>query len=162
MAKIYLFGSFSLNSVAGLENILLGLYQQGHEFIVSDGKGADSAFHMSLSRIGALDRTTVYAVNKAYCNNYGIKERIFNTILDEANKQLHIVDKESGQVVKVIENIEKLEELDGNQEYKDFRDKLMMDECAIAICAWKDESKREFNRIKSLSIKNKPCYTYKF
>ena len=90
MAKIYLFGSFSLNSVAGLENILLGLYQQGHEFIVSDGKGADSAFHMSLSRIGALDRTTVYAVNKAYCNNYGIKERIFNILCNISNTKIKI------------------------------------------------------------------------
>lgn len=162
MAKIYLFGSASLGSVAGLENVLLQLYQQGHEFIVGDGKGADSAFQISLSRIGAADKATVYAMNYAYNNRYKLPEKIFNTMIDTSTKQANIVDKSTNQVVKVIDGIENPEDLDGNQEYIEFKDKFMMDECAIAICAWDGDSKREFRRIQLLGIKNKPCYTYKF
>ena len=162
MAKIYLFGSSSISSVAGLENILLGLLQQGHEFIVADGKGADSAYHISLSRIGASDKTTVYAMNNAYNNKYKFKERLFGTVVDVANKQANIIDKETNVVLKTIDGIVEPEDLEGNQELVEFKDKFMMDECAIAICAWDGESKREFKRIQLLGIKNKPCYTYRF
>lgn len=162
MAKIYLFGSASLNSVAGLEQILLGLMEQGHEFIVADGRGADSAYHMSLSRIGALDKTTLYVMNKTYNNKYDIKTKVIKTVIDSDKKEAYMIDEATEEVLGTIEGIESLEDLDGNQQYIEFRDRLMMNDCAIAICAWNGESKRELRRIQLLNIKNKPCYNYKF
>ena len=162
MAKIYLFGSASLNSVAGLENILLSLLEQGHEFIVADGRGADSAFHLSLSRIGALDKTTLYVMNRTFNNKYDLKTKLIKTVIDSEKKEAHMIDSNTDEVLGIIEGIEQVEDLDGNQQYIEFRDKLMMDECAIGICAWAGDSKREFKRIQLMGIKNKPCYTYKF
>lgn len=162
MAKVYLFGSASLNSVAGLENILLELMNQGHEFIVADGKGADSAYHMSLSRIGAVDKATIYSMKKSYNNKYDIKERNFNVTFDEANRQAAILDATTQEVLKVIDDVNAIEDLPGDTRYIEFKDRLMMDDCAIAICAWDGSSKREFHRIQLMGIKNKPCYVYKF
>lgn len=162
MAKVYLFGSASLNSVAGLESILQSLMEQGHEFIVADGRGADSAFHLSLSRIGALDKTTLYIMNRTFNNKYDLKTRVIKTSIDAEKKEAYLLDGNTNEVIGTIEGIEQIEDLDGNQQYSEFRDRLMMDECAIGICAWAGDSKREFKRIQLMGIKNKPCYTYKF
>jgi hypothetical protein len=162
MANVYLFGSASITSVSSLEPILEGLLNQGHEFILADGRGADSAFHLSLSRIGALDHTTLYVMNNTYNNKFDIKEKVLNTVVDTAFKKALIVDKETGNTLQVIDGIEKPEDLVGNQEYSEARDKILMRDCAIAICAWDQNSKREFRRIQLLGIKNKPCYTYSF
>lgn len=163
MAKIFVFGSSNIKLVSPeIENILLSLYNQGHEFIIGDGKGLDSALNMSLSRIGALERTTVYAMDRAKNNMYGAKERIFSTYYDQNNKIVSIVDKDTNNVLKEIENIEDLESISGEKQYYEFKDRLMLDECAIAICLWDGESKREFKCIQLMSIKNKPCYVYKF
>lgn len=162
MAKIFVFGSTSIKLITPeIEQILLGLYNQGHEFIIGDNKGADSALNMSLSRVGALDRTTVYAMDRARNNLYGAKERIFNTYHDESTQIASIIDKDTQEVLKNIENIANIEDIPGDKQYYEFKDRLMMDECAIAICLWDGESKREFHCIQLLGIKNKPCYVYR-
>ena len=162
MAKIYLFGSASIKSITGqVEQIMQGWLQQGHEFIVADGRGADSAFHMSLSRIGARDKATVYVMDNVYNNKFGLQTKIFSTAYNTDDKQIIITDKETGDVIKVIEDVEQIEDVAVNRDYTEFRDKHMMDECAAALCMWDGESKREFHRMQLLGIKNKPCYTYK-
>lgn len=163
MAKIMLFGSSGLNSVSqNIEEALLSLYNQGHEFIVGDCKGADAAFQMSLSRIGALERTTVYCMDKSRNNKYGAKEKVFLTAYDENTKIATIYDKDTSEIMLQIENISDVKDILGTREYYEFKDRKMIDECAIGICMWDGNSKGTMHNIQLLGIKDKPCYTYKF
>lgn len=162
MAKIFIFGSSSIKTIPyEIEQYILGLYSQGHEFIIGDNKGVDSAVNMILSRVGAIEKTTVYAMDRARNNPFGAKERIFNVYHDENRKVASIVDKDTNQIMKEIEDIENVEDIPGNKQYYEFKDRLMMDECAIAMCIWDGESKRELHCIQLMNIKEKPCYVYK-
>lgn len=162
MAKIYLFGNTNLSIIPyEMEQGILKLATEGHEFIVGDAKGTDSSLHMILSRLGAICNTTVYAMDAARNNKYKAKERIFNVSFNKDAKTAIIFDKNTEEELLVMDNVENAEDINGDRRYYEFKDKLMVDECAIAMCLWDGESKREFHIIQLLGMRNKPCYVYK-
>lgn len=168
MANILLFGGTTVTVVPqNITNWLETYLAQGHNFIVGDRKGADTAFHRALSSVGALDRTTLYCMDKTYNNVYEIKEKIYTTYYNE-EKQLASIfvqgDKEgtitSAEPVFEIEDIKKEQDIPLDRRWYEFRDKQMIRECDMAICLW-DESKTINHMIQFLNILDKPCHVIK-
>lgn len=167
MAKIMLFGSATITGVP--QNIVDWLYQytqQGHEFIVGDTKGADTAFHKALSSVGAVDRTTIYSMGDPRNNVYGMKTRIFDTYYDETNKMVTVTlrekEKEPNFQDIIIEDVKQEIDIANNRQWYELRDRQMINDCDMAICLWDGETKNTFNNIQLLGIKNKMCHTIKF
>lgn len=165
MAKIMLFGTTKVSVVPyELEQGLAKLAAEGHEFIIGDSNGAETSIQMSLSRIGAINQTTIYAMDRVRSNKFKAKERIFKVAYDEESKTASIFDANTEEVLETLDNVEQVIDIPGDKRYYEFRDRLMVDECAIAMCLWNGDvskCKREFHIIQLLGIHNKPCYTYK-
>jgi len=160
MANILLFGSHELYALPSVLSDWIQQYaQQGHSFIVGDRKGADSAFHKMLSSLG-VQNVTIYAMDKAKNNTYEFPERQFVTTYDNSTKVVEIVDKNTESVVYTIENVEKEMDIPGNRQWYEFRDKQMINDCDIALCAYFGESKTVDHMIQILNLLNKPCYTF--
>lgn len=162
MAKIYLFGNTNLNIIPHeMEQGIAKLAAEGHEFIIGDAKGTDSSLHIILSRLGVISNVTIYGMDRTRNNRYKAKERIFNVSFDDEAKTASIFDKNTEEVLLTMDNVAEAEDISGDRRYYEFKDKLMVDECAIAMCLWDGESKREFHIIQLLGMRNKPCYVYK-
>ncbi len=132
--KVMLFGSIELATIPkNVEEHLVKIVEQtggNVEFLVGDASGIDSAFHLTLSRIGAKDKTTLYCMNFPRNNNYDLKTRV----IDGGN-------------------------LAGRELYE-VKDKQMADDCDFAICVWNGISKGTFNNINILKARNKSVYVY--
>ena len=161
-----IFGSYN---VPGLPQDIVGWLlqykEQGHEFIVGDNKGFECSVHKTLSSIGAIDQSTIYCMGEPKNNSYGIKAKIFDTFFDEDSKSVLISarDKSSEDTSEdfVINGVEKEEDIIYNRDWYEFRDRQMIEDCAMAICLWDGETKNTFNNIQLLGIKNKPCHVIK-
>lgn len=169
MAKIMLFGSSTI--VAVPQNIVDWLYQytqQGHEFIVGDCKGADTAFHKALSSVGASDKSTIYCMGNPRNNIYEFKTRIFDTYYDSDKKQVEVVLRgtNEGEVDEsfepiIIEGVAKEIDIQNTRQWYELKDRQMINDCDMAIALWNGESKGTMHCIQLLGIYNKPCYTIK-
>lgn len=163
MAKIMLFGSSTLSTIPPEVEVWLTSYlQQGHEFIVGDRKGTDTAFHMLLSRIGALDNTTLYCMDSVKNNAYNIKSRVFLTSYDESKEQAYIFEEGHEDDAFVIEDVKKDIDIPNNRHWYEYRDRKMIEECSMAIALWDKSSKGTLNNIQLLNIKSIPCYTFTY
>ena len=171
MAKILLLGA---PGIVGVPNEVLGWIsayaQQGHEFIMGDTKTGDARMYKAISSLGLTDRTTIYTMNSVIENKYDLKVRQFDTLYDADLKKVYIIEHTStdstnndNNVLLEIDNIEKEMDIEHNSEWYSFRDKRLMEECALAILILnKDEPlvKRVQSLIMSMNIRNKPCYTF--
>lgn len=156
-----LFGSSSVYGVPSEVLSWLREYTaQGHEFIVGDGKGADSCFHKALSSIGAIDNTTIYCMDSAKNNNYDIKVKSFLTSYDNNAKRVTITASDNSIEPFIINGIEKEMDIQHNRQWYEFRDRQMITDCDIAIGLWDGESKTDMRIIQLMNINNKPCYTF--
>jgi hypothetical protein len=161
MAKIMLFGA---SSIFGVPNDVLAWLQeytkQGHEFIVGDRKGSDSAFHKALSSIGAAQQTTIYCMDYAKNNTYDLKTKTFVTSYNEETQQARVESKDGSVEPFIIDSVEKEMDIPYNRQWYEFRDRQMINDCDIAIGLWDGESKTAMHIIQLLNIKEKPCYTF--
>lgn len=160
MAKIFLFGSHDVYGVPG--DVLTWLQEytnQGHEFIVGDGRGADSSFHKALSSVGASN-VTIYAMDSARNNLYDFPVKKFVTSYDETSKQVSISAEDNSIVPFVIYDVEKAMDIPVNRQWYEFRDRQLISDCDIAIGLWNGESKAALHIIQLLNIYNKPVYTF--
>lgn len=160
MAKIFLFGSYDVYGVPGEVIAWLQEYtNQGHEFIVGDGKGADTAFHKALSSVGA-DKVTIYAMDSARNNLYEFPVKSFLTSYDEVSKQVAITAADNSIEPFIIDDIAKAQDIPVNRQWYEFRDRQLISDCDIAIGLWNGESKTALHIIQLLNIYNKPVYTF--
>lgn len=160
MAKIMLFGSSTIYGVP--QQVIEWLEQytaQGHEFIVGDCKGADTAFHKALSSVGA-DKVTIYCMDSARNNTYGYNVKSFLTGYNEEDKQVEIVANDNSIEPYVIDGVEKQLDIPHNRQWYEFKDRQMINDCDMAIGLWDGQSKGTFHVIQLMNIKNKPCYTF--
>ena len=160
MANILLFGSHEVYALpAEIANWLAQYSAQGHTFIVGDRKGADAAFHKMLSSVGAQN-VIIYSMDKAKSNVYEFPEREFSTTYDPTSGIVEVIDKNTQTVMHTIEGIKKEMDIPVNREWYEFRDKQMIKDCDMAICAYFGESKTVDHMIQILNLMNKPCYTF--
>lgn len=162
MHKVFLFGSMSIGGIpTDVRNQLEGILKQTNgdvEFIVGDAPGVDSAFHKILACIGASDKSTIYCMDSARNNKFGLREKVFNT---EYNAELGYIDiKHNGQAVERIEGIKKIEDIKFNRNYYEFKDKQMRNDCTFAICIWDRKSKGTSTNINMLKARGKYVYIY--
>lgn len=160
MGKIFLFGSYDVYGVPS--NVLDWLQEyvrQGHEFIVGDGKGADSAFHKALSSVGA-DKVTIYAMDSARNNVYDFPVKSFITSFDEEAKQVAISATDNSVEPFIIDDVEKAQDIPLNRQWYEYKDRQLISDCDIAIGLWNGESKTALHIIQLLNIYNKPVYTF--
>lgn len=161
MAKIMLFGSSTIFGVpADVIEWIRQYSAQGHEFIVGDCKGADTAFQKVLSSVGA-SRVTIYCMDEARNNLYDFPVKSFITGYNEETKQVEIVAKDGSTEPFVIDGVEKAMDIPHNRQWYEFKDRFMIDECTMAIALWDGKSKGTLHNIQLMNIKNKPCYTFK-
>lgn len=160
MGKIFLFGSYDVYGVpSNVIDWLQEYVRQGHEFIVGDGKGADSAFHKALSSVGA-DKVTIYAMDSARNNVYDFPVKSFITSFNEEAKQVTISATDNSVEPFVIDDVEKAQDIPLNRQWYEFRDRQLISDCDIAIGLWNGESKTALHIIQLLNIYNKPVYTF--
>lgn len=160
MSKIFLFGSYDVYGVpSNVIDWLQEYVRQGHEFIVGDGKGADSAFHKALSSVGA-DKVTIYAMDSARNNVYDFPVKSFITSFNEEAKQVTISATDNSVEPFVIDGVEKAQDIPLNRQWYEFRDRQLISDCDIAIGLWNGESKTALHIIQLLNIYNKPVYTF--
>lgn len=159
MAKILIFGT---SSIGGVPEEIVGWLRvylsQGHEFIVGDKKGLDCALHRALSSVGAIDKSTIYCMDKPNNNLYDLKTKCFKTYYDETNKRVIITDESQDAEEFVIEDVEKEMDIPLNRQWYEYRDRQMIDDCDMAICLYGGENKTVMHMIQLLNIKNKPCH----
>lgn len=160
MGKIFLFGSYDVYGVPSEVLAWLSEYtNQGHEFIVGDNKGADTAFHKALSSVGA-SKVTIYAMGSARNNLYDFPVKNFLTSYDEGQKQAVITASDNSMEPFIIEDVEKEQDVQFNRQWYEFKDRRMIDDCDIAIGLWNGESKTALHIIQLLNIHNKSVYTF--
>lgn len=160
MGNIMLFGSHTIFGIPQEVISWLQAYnEQGHKFIVGDGKGSDSAFHKALSSIGAKN-VEIYAMDSARNNTYEYPVKSFITHYNEATKQAEISASDNSIEPLVIKGIEKAMDIPHNRQWYEFRDRQLINDCSIAIGLWDGDSKSTSHIIQLLNIYNKPCYTF--
>ena len=169
MGRILLFGSVNLNAIpADIIDWLVTYNSQGHEFIMASHRGADSAFHKTLSSIGALDRSTIYCMDKPTNNRYDLKCKVFKTFYNEEDKRADIVLMQGLDSEEIDESFEPLTllhienqiDIQNNKQYIEFVDRQLIKDCDIAIGLWDNDNNRVSNMINLLNIYGKPCYTF--
>lgn len=133
--KILLFGSRDISyipsTVAAQLEQLMNHGKGTVEFIVGDNAGIDSAFHYTLSKIGARSKTTIYGIDYIKNNKFDFNTRIF-----------------------------KSEDYEYEDDMYKFKDRQMADDCDIAIVLWDGKSKSVMNRIMLLNMRNKKVYQF--
>ena len=159
MGQIMLFGS---HSICGIPTEVMAWIQQytnqGHKFLIGDGKGVESALHRALSSVGAT--VTIYAMDDARNNTYEFPVKSFNTFYDEEAKTVTISASDNSIEPFTIENVEKAMDIPHNRQWYEFRDRQMIKDCDIAIGLWDGETKATSHIIQLLNIYNKPCYVF--
>lgn len=162
MANILLFGSYNIQGVPSNVTAWLEEYaRQGHTFIVGDGRGLDSAYHKTLSSIGATN-VKIYAMDNARHNIYDFPVERFLTAYDEQSKQATIYSESTNEVLEVIDNVVKVQDIQITRQWYEFRDKKMIQDCDMAICLFDGENKTALHMIQLMNIYNKPVYTFTF
>lgn len=160
MAKIMLFGS---GGIAGIpQDVMIWLKEyttQGHEFIVGDKKGCDSAFHKALSSVGATN-VTIYCMDSPKNNTYEHPAKCFTTYYDESKQEVTIQSNDNTTEPYIISGVEKEMDIPNNREWYEFRDKQLIRDCDIAIGIWDGENKTTTHIAQLLGIYNKPCYMF--
>ena len=161
MAKIFLIASQGIKDVNCEVKTWMQQYAaQGHELIFGDTK-ADANFHRVASALGIKNSCTIYAMDNASNNSFGIKERIFDTYYDEETKKARIVDRDTNNVMLEMNDVADETVIRSSDAWYKFKDKLMMDECAMAIIVvpnGQPYTKRVNGIIQRLSVYNKPRY----
>lgn len=161
MAKIMLFGSSNIFGVTSETLRWLNEYnRQGHEFIVGDLKGSDTAFQKALASIGAMDNTTIYCMDYARNNIYGFRERRFLTSYNPDEKIAKITADDKSIEPYIIEGVDREADIAINRSWYEFRDRQMISDCSVAIGLYDGESNKVIQIIRLLNIKNKQCYTF--
>lgn len=161
MGKILLMASSNAGYVpADALQAIANLTAQGHELIMVDNKTNSNLWHMTLSRMGIINKTTIYNVGNILYNKFDAKEKVFETVYDADTKTAAIIDKENNTEELVETNIE-LEDFIASKEFTEFKIKKLIKDCDIAICIWDGENKTVFRYIQLLGIHNKPCYSYR-
>lgn len=160
MAKIFLFGSYDIFGVPQeVINWLDAYNKQGHEFIVGDSKGADASFHKALSSVGA-NKVTIYGMDYVQNNSYDFPTKIFVTEYDEESKEVTIKATDDSVEPKVIEGVQKAMDIPHTREWYEFKDRLMISECDIAICLYDGSTKSTMHNIQLMNMMGKNCYTF--
>lgn len=139
--KVFLFGSSSIGAIPQVvEDHLYKIIEQSGgkvRFIVGDCGGADAAFHLSLSRVGASKLSTIYCMNFARNNKFDFETKVFEGLDDEGKP------------------------LVGRELYA-IKDKHMIEDCDFAIALWDKNTRGTFSNINILKAKGKPVYVYTF
>lgn len=161
MAKIMLLATSGVNGVPSeISNWLTTYASQGHEFITGDGKTTDGNFHKELAKLGLIDKSTIYCMDKPKSNVYELKVRSFTTSYNEETKQVIINDSNSTEEMLVIEGVEKEMDIPYNRDWYEFRDRQMVRDCDIGIIIMGTDSKAVNTVIRMMNILGKPCYTF--
>lgn len=134
MKKVYLFGSSILSNIPNtvVEHISNIIKQTNGdvEFLIGDNNSSDTAFHKALSSIGATEKGTIICYDYPKNNKYGLKARPISS------EGVDVKDKYSA------------------------KDRLIADECDFAIAIYDGSSKRTFDIINKLKIRNKYVFVY--
>jgi len=162
MTKIFLFGSRDVYSIPkSIEDQLYELLQTNPnlQFIVGDAAGVDSAFHKTLSAIGARSKATIYCMDTIRNNQFDLPVRVFKSELDVENKKAIVKNEITGDEI-VFDEVEKPEDYIYTRQYYAFKDKQMISECDMAIAVWDTKSRGTFTNINILKAQNKPVYVF--
>lgn len=163
MANILLFGVTS-----GITDIPTSIVKwleeynvQGHKFILGNKKGADTAFHRALSRIGAVENSTLYVMNTSQLinNTYNIKTKTFYPKYNADEKSVRICDID-GETLLKVEGVQKEEDIGITREVYEFKDRQLINDCDIAIGIYDGQNKTVMKIIQLVNIMDKPCYLF--
>jgi hypothetical protein len=161
MAKIYLFGSHTIYGIPGeIVEWLREYTRQGHEFILSDKKGADEAFHRALSSVGAHN-VKIYSLGEVKSNKYDFPVKKFNTFFDEETHKVFVVAEDNDEEQYEVCSVDKEMDIAVNKDWRAFRDRQLVKDCDMAICLWDGETKNTLETIKLLNIYDKICHMVK-
>lgn len=154
MAKIHVFGNASSIPQEVVDWIYLSAYY-GNEFLIGDRKGFDKELYMCLSRIGALNNTTLYCMGNIRNDVKHDKVKMYNTVYDEQNKIAYV--KHEDEVVAEFEDTEKEGDWFKDRRWCEFLDKKMAEDCDVALCVRQDNGDDNImnHMIQMLSIRNK-------
>ena len=159
MGKIMLFGSTDVYTVPHeVKKAIEDFAKAGWEFIIGSRNGAEAALHKELSALGARENTTILGLDEIYNNKWDLNEYIYKSVYDEESKTCYIVDENEEPIHQF--KVPNIISIPSSPDYFTFLSKVMMDACDFAICIWNGESKAELNNIRTLGIKNKPCYRF--
>lgn len=162
MHKVFLFGSRDVYVIpqevqAHLEEIIKQT-NGDVKFIVGDANGVDSAFHKTLSAIGARTKSEIYCMDTPRNNKWELPLRVFKSAYDP-DKQIVTLTGE-GITDTIIDNVTKPEDVTHNRLYYEFKDRMMREDCTFAICIWDRKSKGTYTNINVLKAQNKFVYIY--
>ena len=129
--KVALLGSYSIATVPSAIQQQLESLPADTEFIVGDSNGVDASYHMTLSRIGASRRSTIYCLDYAKSNRFDLPTKIFSS-----------------------------QDLDDKEKYE-YRDKQMCADCDAAVVLWDGKTNGTFKCITLLKANDKPVYIMK-
>ena len=163
MAKIFLLGAQGVTDLPQtVVDWVYAYHQQGHQFIVGDTHG-DSNFHRLLSSIGAAGTSEIYCMDSPTVNKFNLPVKSFSTSYDEETKTAVITASDNSIEPVAIEGIGKVTEIANNREWYEFKDKLMISECALAILVIPEGEiqKRIDTIITRLNLRDKQCYVFR-
>lgn len=162
MANILLIASKGLTALPYEFNAWIEQYNsQGHKFIVGDLKMSDDIIHRTLSGLGAIENTTLYALDKVGSNRYGIKEKLYRHTYDSETKRLCIKATDDDSDVTELE-VKSEADIETTEQFYEFRDRRMIKDCDVGVFVVVGEaSKRIDKMMRIMSIYNKPIYLIK-
>lgn len=163
MHVVYLFGSGTLGVIPDvIENHISEIIKQTNRevrFIVGGRNGADSAFHKTLSAVGARSLSNIYSIGNPTNNNYELDTYTFDMENDTDKKTIKIKGV-NGDVLEEFDNVENVEDIKNKPSYFDFLNRQMCRDCTFAICYWDGQSKNTLRTIDRLKAQGKYVYVY--
>jgi len=157
MANIHIFGNANVIPQNVLDWIYLNI-QYKNEFIIGDRNGFDKSLYMTLSRLGALDSTTIYCMGVPKNGIQHNKLKRYTTEFDFENKVAVIKYEE--EVMKEIAGIEKEGDWFKDRSWCEFLDRQMIKDCEAALCVRQDNGDDNIinHMIQLLNIWNRPTF----
>lgn len=132
--KVYLFGVNDIGAIPmAVEQHIEAIIAQTNgnvEFILGDTTGADIAYQLVLSRVGARSKTTLYCVDTVRTNKFDFKTNVLSS-----------------------------DEVEGGENTK-YKTRKLCEDCDFAIALWDGKTKTTFDIITMLGMRNKHVYTY--
>lgn len=160
--KVWLFGSKDLGAVPDcivthLENMIKET-NGDIEFIVGDSQGIETAFHKTLSSIGARSKTSVYCIDAPRHNVYDLNTLVLTPKYREDTEEVELYNGDV--MVGEVFNMKKLEDVYMSPKLYELKDKVMSEHCTFALCYWDGKSRGTVRNIDRLKTQDKYVYVY--